>query len=69
MKIVAMGDLHYNFGAPTTLPGLSLDDSWQDRLKDSGQRKACGCVVSKDIGAYGTCHHGCLYCYAGGAGK
>ncbi|MBK8907943.1 MAG: DUF1848 domain-containing protein [Rhodospirillales bacterium] len=27
-------------------------------------RPRCGCWASKDIGAYDTCPHGCVYCYA-----
>jgi len=45
----------------------TLDGSSPDplrRLKDPGQRNACRCIVSKDIGQYSTCMHLCAYCYA-----
>ena len=33
-------------------------------LKKAPSRKGCNCAASRDIGAYDTCGHGCVYCYA-----
>ncbi|MBE5807708.1 MAG: DUF1848 domain-containing protein [Clostridiales bacterium] len=35
-----------------------------DLAGETGVRQACGCLIGHDIGAYNTCPHGCLYCYA-----
>jgi hypothetical protein len=32
--------------------------------KQKGNRPGCLCAESRDIGAYDTCPHGCIYCYA-----
>lgn len=33
-------------------------------VRDKNQRPGCGCFESVDIGLYGTCQNGCVYCYA-----
>lgn len=53
-------------------PGKCIDDAviaaafglHVPTQKDPAQRRACGCVVSRDIGMYDSCLCGCRYCYA-----
>ncbi|MBN1149364.1 MAG: DUF1848 domain-containing protein [Anaerolineales bacterium] len=53
-------------------PGKCVDDEYIQEVfglevvhdKDPGQRAACGCVISWDIGMYDSCTFGCQYCYA-----
>jgi hypothetical protein len=52
---------------PTFLLEIVQDSERREALqtlKRSPTRKQCDCAASKDIGAYDTCVHGCVYCYA-----
>ena len=65
-KIPVQRDMFGNVDLPQG--AKLLDDGTaaiqKKKMPDKGQRAACGCMVSKDIGQYNTCPHQCEYCYA-----
>lgn len=53
------------FGEQEELPANAIElPDGRYVIRDKGQRTACGCMNSKDIGQYNTCIHECEYCYA-----
>lgn len=65
-KIPVQRDMFGNVDLPQG--AILLDDGTaaiqKKKMPDKGQRAACGCMASKDIGQYNTCPHQCEYCYA-----
>ncbi|MDR2069716.1 MAG: DUF1848 domain-containing protein [Spirochaetaceae bacterium] len=61
-----MEDLGISAGS--CIDGGLIMDLWGIKTggKDKNQRPHCRCVPSVDIGAYGSCPAGCVYCYARG---
>lgn len=60
---------HWGISPGSCVDGMLIEELTGTKLrfkKDHNQRPACGCVESVDVGAYNTCRHGCLYCYATG---
>ena len=57
--------------APGTRPARCIDSDRLSALagrpiasREKANRPGCACHESRDIGAYDTCPHGCVYCYA-----
>lgn len=71
LEIVSCAET-FDLGPLGVRPGKCIDDDYIRQVfglqvgskKDPSQRKACGCVASKDIGMYDSCLFGCQYCYA-----
>lgn len=58
--------------ADVVSPARCIDPDWirsfapapEGSFRFMATRKGCGCVFARDVGAYHTCAHGCVYCYA-----
>jgi hypothetical protein len=54
------------FGEARCIDADRLADVAQKAVtaREKGNRPGCRCALSRDIGAYDSCPHGCVYCYA-----
>ena len=76
MKLSVCAQPHLLNGLPTDSAGLAGPARCVDAARlsaigghaitarEKGNRPGCACAESRDIGAYDSCPHGCVYCYA-----
>lgn len=60
------GDVSADLTAARCIDAARLSDiaGHDIAARQKGNRDGCLCAESRDIGAYDTCAHGCVYCYA-----
>jgi hypothetical protein len=65
-ELVGSESVGSEFGEARCIDADRLADVAQKAVvaREKGNRPGCRCALSRDIGAYDSCPHGCVYCYA-----
>lgn len=68
LELISCCDPELPLNGRGCINGNYLEQIWGKKItkaRDTGQREACLCTKSVDIGNYSQrCYHNCLYCYA-----